>query len=136
MNEITIEAKQENMDAVQDFVRANLKRRKPKVQNQIAVVVDEIFSNIANYAYGDGTGYATVRVSAVAVGEIFLEFVDSGAPYNPLEKEDPDITLSAEERGIGGLGIFMVKKMMDSVEYRREDGKNILTMRRSNWKRV
>ena len=60
-----------------------------------------------------------------------IQFLDNGKPYNPLEKEDPDVTLSAEERSIGGLGIFMVKKSMDSLDYEYQDGKNILTIKKS-----
>ena len=57
--------------------------------------------------------------------------MDNGAEYDPLEKEDPDVTLSAEDRQIGGLGIFMVKKIMDEVDYRYENGKNVLTLRKN-----
>ncbi|MCQ2385283.1 MAG: ATP-binding protein [Clostridia bacterium] len=100
-----------------------------KVQSQVAVAVDEIFTNIASYAYPGGEGDASLAIGMdEAKGILTLTFTDSGIPYNPLEKEDPDITLSAEERHIGGLGIFMVKKLMDGMTYVRENGKNILTM--------
>ncbi len=93
-----------------------------------SVAVDEIFSNIARYAYNPETGGATVRV---AVGEdVTIEFEDSGVAYDPLAADDPDVTLSAEEREIGGLGLFMVKKMMDAVKYRRDGNKNILTIKK------
>jgi anti-sigma regulatory factor (Ser/Thr protein kinase) len=88
--------------------------------------VEEIFVNIAHYAYTPETGSVTIRMSVQE--NIVIEFEDSGKPYNPLEKEDPDIKASAEEREVGGLGIFMVKKIMDKVEYRREGNKNILTI--------
>jgi anti-sigma regulatory factor (Ser/Thr protein kinase) len=90
--------------------------------------VDEIFSNIARYAYHPDIGAAAVRIS---VGDdITIEFEDRGAAFDPLSAKSPDITLSAEERDIGGLGLFMVQNMMDSVEYRREGNRNILTIKK------
>ena len=99
-----------------------------KIQNQIGIAVDEIFSNIARYAYHPQTGGAAVRVAVD--DNITIEFEDSGAAYDPLSADTPDMTLPVEERGIGGLGIFMVRNIMDSVEYRREGNKNILTIRK------
>ena len=95
----------------------------------ICVAVEEIFVNIASYAYGDGTGNASLCFG-FDKGERLLTLVvsDEGAPFNPLEREEPDITLSAAERDIGGLGIFITKKTMDTVFYKNENGKNILTM--------
>jgi anti-sigma regulatory factor (Ser/Thr protein kinase) len=86
--------------------------------------------NIAHYAYSPETGMVIIRAAAFG-NEIRLEFEDAGKPYNPLEKADPDITAQAEDRPIGGLGIFMVKKIMDSMEYRYEDGKNLLKLRKT-----
>lgn len=98
-----------------------------KAQMQIDVAIDELFGNIARYAYGDGTGEATVRFDFdAATRTVSITFIDGGVPFNPLEKSDPDVTLSAEERMVGGLGIFMVKKTMDSLEYSYENGLNIL----------
>ena len=98
-----------------------------KTQNNIRIAVEEIFVNIASYAYPEDGGEVVVSVSA-AEDRLVIEFADSGTPYDPLAKADPDTTLTADERDIGGLGVFMVKKMMDSVEYRYEDNKNILTI--------
>ena len=100
-----------------------------KIQNQIRIVVDEVFSNIARYAYHPEVGGATVRIAVD--DDITIEFEDSGVAYDPLAKEDPDVSLSAEEREIGGLGLFLVKNLMDSVEYRREGNKNILRIKKS-----
>ena len=128
MKELRIEARIENFDAVLEFVNTELESADcpMKTQTQIAIAVEEIFVNIAHYAYSPEVGGAVIRV---AVGdEVVIEFEDNGKPYNPLERDDPDITIGAEEREIGGLGVFMVKKMMDSVEYRREDNKNILAI--------
>ena len=100
-----------------------------KKQLQIDVAIDEVFCNIASYAYGDKVGQATVFAGYNAEqGQFEITFVDEGIPYNPLEKDDPDITLNAEERSIGGLGIFLVKKTMDDVVYRYDDHRNMLTI--------
>ena len=130
MNELTIEAIVENTDAVLDFVRTRIGDCSPKTKNKMAIAVDEIFSNIARYAYHPEASEVTIRVTAGDT--ITIEFEDSGAAYDPLAKDDPDISLSAEERDIGGLGIFMVKNIMDSVAYRRERNKNILTIKKVN----
>lgn len=101
-----------------------------KVLVQLQIALDEIVSNIAHYAYR-GQNSGEVMVTLTVEGEppvAEITFVDSGRPYDPLAKEDPDITLSADERDIGGLGIFMVKKSMDSMAYERRDDKNILTV--------
>jgi len=98
-----------------------------KTQNNMRIAVEEIFVNIASYAYPSGEGEVTVSVTASADRLVFV-FADSGTPYDPLAKADPDTTLAAEERDIGGLGIFMVKKMMDDVGYEYRDGQNILAM--------
>jgi sigma-B regulation protein RsbU (phosphoserine phosphatase) len=100
-----------------------------KITMAICVAMEEVFVNVANYAYGDKTGDVEVEVSFNSDNrEVTFKISDSGIPFNPLDKPDPDVTLSAEERSIGGLGIFITKKTMDSVSYSYEDGKNILTM--------
>ena len=129
MNELIIEAKVENMEAVQNFVSERLGDCPEKIRNQIGIAVDEIFSNIANYAYNPETGGAKVRISVD--NDITIEFEDCGTAYNPLSKDDPDVSLPAEKREVGGLGIYILKNIMDSVGYRREGGKNILTIRKS-----
>ena len=102
-----------------------------KAQVQVDVAIDEIFANIANYAYPDGNGKATIRYEPLKEPNgIQLTFIDSGVPFNPLEVKEPDTTLSAEEREIGGLGIFMVRKSMDDVQYEYKDRHNILTVRK------
>ena len=102
-----------------------------KAQMQIGVAVEEIFVNIVNYAYGGKTGEVEIYIDTEESPKtVTIVFKDSGIQYNPLEKEDPDIALSSDERPIGGLGIFMVKKLMDDVIYRYEDGKNILEIRK------
>lgn len=134
MNELTLEATIENLDAVTDFVNGQLEIYDcpMKAQMQIDVAIDELFSNIAYYAYNPDVGPATVRVEVAENPlSVIITFIDNGMPYDPLSKEDPDITLSAEERGIGGLGIFMVKKTMDDITYEYKDGQNILKIKKN-----
>ena len=129
MKETTVAATVENIETITGFINEQLEAAAcpMKAQMQIDIVIDEILSNIVHYAYGEKVGDVTVRIefpdnpkSAV------LTFTDNGVPYNPLEQSDPDISLSAEERKIGGLGIFMVKKTMDDMTYEFKDEKNIL----------
>jgi len=128
MNEFFVEAKTENLSVVLDFINMQLDDCAPKVKNQIGIAIDEIFSNIARYAYRPDVGPVTVRVAVEH--DITIEFEDHGKPFNPLLQDNPDISLPLEEREIGGLGIFMVKNIMDSVQYRREGNKNILTIQK------
>lgn len=132
MKDITVEAKVENIDVVTNFVNDILEENccPMKIQMQIDVVIYEIFGNISYYAYGADGGKASVQ-AGIEKGMIVLVFIDQGIPYNPLENKDPDITLNLEEREIGGLGIYMVKKIMDEVSYEYMDGQNILRMRKS-----
>lgn len=131
MNEITVPAILENVDKIQAFVESELENNgcPMKVIIQISIAVEEIYVNIARYAYTPEIGNATVRCEVEREPlQITIQILDSGKPFNPLEKEDADTTLSAEERDIGGLGILMVKKSMDQVEYEYKNGKNILTI--------
>ena len=131
MKSITVEAKIENVDKVTGFVNQVLEDKECplKVQMQLDVAIDEIFGNIAYYAYGKGSGNATIQIEMEDnPPKITLTFIDQGIPYNPLESKDPDITLDIEDREIGGLGIFLVKKTMDEIYYEYVDGQNILTM--------
>ena len=133
MKEMTLPAVVENIAQVTDFVNAQLEEIDcpMKAQVQIDIAIDELFGNIAQYAYNPETGPATVRVEVSdAPISVTITFMDHGVPYDPLQKEDPDITLSAEERGSGGLGIFMVKKTMDEITYEYKDGQNILRIRK------
>jgi len=128
MKELKIKAKINNLDIVQEFISKEMESAEcpMKLQTQVAIVVEEVFVNIAHYAYSPEVGDTTIRIN---IGdEVVIEFEDEGRPYNPLERDDPDVAAKAEEREIGGLGIFMVKNIMDTVEYRHEGTKNILTI--------
>lgn len=130
-NEIEIKALTENLQEVISFVDGHLEDMgaSMKAQMQIDIAVEELFVNIAHYAYAPDAGEAVISVAKdKEKNQISITFADSGKPYNPLEKPDPDVTLSAEERSIGGLGIFMVKKSMDDMRYEYKDGQNILTI--------
>ena len=129
MQELTIDARVENIPAVTDFVNEQLEAHgcSMKAQMQIDIAIDELFGNIAHYAYAPKAGQATVRVELEeGPRRAIITFVDNGVPYDPLKQEDPDTALSAEERQTGGLGVYMVKKSMDAAEYEYKDGQNIL----------
>jgi len=133
MRELTIAATVENIGVVTDFVDEQLEALDCpiKAQMQINIAIDELFGNIAHYAYHPKTGDATVRVEVIQEPlSVVITFIDQGVPFDPLKNEDPDTGLSAEERDIGGLGIFMVKKSMDEISYVYRDGKNILSIRK------
>ena len=134
MKEITLNATVDNVEKVTEFVNEQLERIgcPAKAIAQIDIAIDELFSNIAFYAYSPEVGPATVRVDVEEDPvSVTITFMDRGVPFNPLKKADPDTSLSAEERKIGGLGSFMVKKTMDAVDYEYLDGKNILRIKKS-----
>ena len=134
MKELTIEATVENIEIVTNFVNEQLEAFDcpMKVQIQIDIAIDELFGNIAQYAYNPEIGQATVRVEVIEEPlSVVITFIDNGVPYDPLSKTDPDTTLSAEERDIGGLGIYVVKKSMDEITYEYKDGHNILKIKKN-----
>lgn len=133
MKELTIAATVDNIGTVTEFVGEQLEALDcpMKARTQLNIAIDELFSNIAHYAYNPEVGEATVRVEVSQDPlSVIITFIDGGMPYDPLANADPDITLSAGERAIGGLGIFIVKKSMDEISYRYENGRNILTIRK------
>ena len=131
MEKITVEAVLENLQTVIDFATERLEARdcSMKTVMQTELVVEEIFVNIANYAYQPEIGEATFCIE-FEENALLMTFIDSGKPYNPLEQKAPDTTLALEERNIGGLGIFLVKKNVDEISYEYSDGKNILRMKK------
>ena len=131
--ELTVESVVDNMEKVTSFVDERLETVEcpVKVQMKIDIAFDEIFSNIARYAYSPKTGLVTVQIEVLKEPlTACITFIDQGTPYNPLSEPDPDTSLPVEERQIGGLGIYMVKKSMDDVSYEYREGKNILTIKK------
>ena len=127
----TFPAKIEALSDVLGFVDQTLESCEcpMKVQTAICVAIEEIFVNVAHYAYGDGEGDMTLCIGFEEESRtITFRMTDKGVPFDPLKKPDPDITLAAEDREIGGLGIFITKKTMDTVTYAYKNGENILTM--------
>ena len=134
MKELCVPAKLEQLDSVLSFVDSELHQAgcEETVKTQIMVAVEEIFTNISQYAYPKQEGRVTVQLQIIESPAIAqIEIIDQGVPYDPLERQDPNITLSVEKRDIGGLGIFMVKQMMDEVSYRYKNKSNILTIRKA-----
>lgn len=134
MKELVIDATVENIEKVTEFVDGQLEQLGCPVmaQMQIDLAIDELFGNIAHYAYSPEVGAATVRVEVTEQPlAVIVTFIDKGVPYDPLKSEDPDITLPAEERQVGGLGIYIVKKSMDEISYEYKDGQNILKIKKN-----
>ena len=128
MTELKITADDKNMESVNEYIHSCLPDDcQPIILNKIDLAIEEIFVNIAHYAYNPEVGEAWISASFVD-NVLTVIFKDKGKEFNPIAKKDPDITLSAEEREIGGLGIFLTKKFMDSVNYEYKDGQNILTI--------
>lgn len=133
MKELTVEATIGNIPAVTDFVDEELETLgcSPRIQAQINIAIDELFSNIAHYAYNPSTGPATVQVEVEKNPlAVVVTFIDRGKRYDPLSARDPDLSLDLAQRPVGGLGIFLVRKTMDNVSYEYRDGRNILRIKK------
>ena len=128
---LRVPAKLEELDEILNFVESLLEAHSstPQVCNKIRMSMEELCANVALYAYPSGDGWMEIRGS-VEDGVATFKIIDGGTPFNPLAKPDPDIMLSVEERCIGGLGIYMVKNMVDEVKYEYTDGCNCLTLRK------
>ena len=141
MKELINTAKTDNLSEVLEFLEGYLEEKdcSPKASMQLAIAVEEMYVNIANYAYKESDLPEDERTAKITIDDIeingspavSISLYDRGMPYDPLAKEDPDTSLSAEEREIGGLGIFMVKKSMDRVSYKRVDDMNVFTMEKT-----
>lgn len=131
MKSILVPADNSQLEAVQSFVEAELEQQDcaPKTMMQINIAVEEVFVNIASYAYKPEVGEAEIQVEVCEDPlRVVIQFLDSGTPFDPLAKEDADTSPEALQERIGGLGILIVKKTMDAVRYSYENGKNILTI--------
>ena len=134
MKELTIEAKIENIGIVTDFLDEVLDELgcPMKAHMQIAVALDELFTNISHYSYAPATGNATIQIEADKDNSnVTVTLIDSGIPFNPLSRKEPDTTLSADKREIGGLGIFLVRKTMDDISYEYSNKQNIVRIKKS-----
>lgn len=134
MKELKVDATIENIPKVTEFVDEQLEELDCpiKAQTQIDIAIDELFGNIARYAYNPVVGSATVRVEVQEDPlAVLITFIDDGVQYDPLSREDPDTSLSAEERDIGGLGVYIVKNSMDEISYKYNNGQNILTIKKN-----
>lgn len=133
MKELSIDATIENIAPVTDFVNGELEALNcpGRILRQIDVAIDELFGNIAQYAYDPDVGPATVRVEVTEDPlAVVITFIDHGVPYDPLSQSAPDIHAPLEERQAGGLGIFLVRQTMDDVTYTYKNGQNILKIRK------
>ena len=131
VNELKLVAMKENTKKALRFVEERLEQMDAPFSAKVAMAtaVEEIFLNIAYYAYGEGQGNATIIMKTEDdTCAIALTFIDQGMEFNPLVKEAPDVSVPIMERRIGGFGIFLVKDRMDQVTYSREDGENRLTI--------
>ncbi|MDR1250162.1 MAG: ATP-binding protein [Treponema sp.] len=127
--EITLSAELDNLDQLLEWTETILEDYScpARIAQQLAVATEEIFVNIARYAYAERTGDVTVRIGRA--GDVLAaQFEDGGIPFDPLDWPNPKTTGSIEERSIGGRGIFLVKKLSDRVAYRRFEDKNLLTI--------
>jgi len=131
MKSLTVNASEDKLSEVLEFIDAQLEMggASPKTQFQIDLAVEELYVNIVHYAYAPDIGNVIIQFDIAGEPPLAeIQFIDQGKPYNPLENPDPDITLTAEDREIGGLGVLMVKKTMDVAAYRYENKKNIMTI--------
>lgn len=132
MYELEVEATTDNLSTVISFLDDILEKHDVPMKTglQLDVAVEEIYVNIASYAYAEGTGMAQIEMN-IGDNEIVIRFSDQGQPYDPTKKPDPNLTLSLNERPIGGLGVYMVKESMDDMTYEYKNGSNVLTIRKS-----
>lgn len=131
MIEKSFEAKVENLHLVLEFLESELEKHEcnMKISTALAIAIEELFVNVASYSYPNSTGEATLKLD-FQNKDVLITLIDSGIPFDPVAKQDPDVTLSAEDRQIGGLGIYMVKQTMDEMKYERKDNLNILYMKK------
>lgn len=132
---LTVAAKDDEIDAIGEFLDGLLEGTSvgDEARSQLDVAVEEIFVNISHYAYGEGEGDVVVRgsVAAEPPHTVTLSFEDEGAAFNPLDRKPPDLSPAVRRHQIGGLGIFLARRMSDEIGYERKDGKNILTIKKN-----
>ena len=128
---LTLPASSDSLQAFLDFMHAGGEAAglSSADRDRLDLVLEELLVNVARYAYQPGTGDVEVSYSPESGGRLMLEISDNGRFFNPLEKDDPDLALSLEDRPIGGLGVFLIRQLVDSLTYRREEGRNIISFR-------
>lgn len=126
---IVFPARVESIPEISDYVsqRAEQAALHPKQIVHLQVAIDEVVANICLYAYQQPPGELTVRVAS-GQGRFAVDFVDEGVPFDPLTAEEPEISADIADRDVGGLGIFLVRRLIDEVHYRRDGSRNILTL--------
>lgn len=131
MIEKSFEAKVDNLHLVLDFLESELEKNgcNMKISTALAIAIEELFVNVSSYSYPNGTGDLTLKLDFVN-DDVLMTLIDTGIPFDPVAKPDPDVTLSAEERQIGGLGIYMVKQTVDEMKYERKENQNILFLKK------
>ena len=133
MNKLTVPAKIENLQRVMDFLsdQLNYIEYAMKSRLQLELSIEEAYVNIVNYAYKSQDGKVVICCDIDEHPlQVTMQFIDCGIPYNPLRNEDPDVSSDLEEKEIGGLGIFLIKKNVDHIAYEHRNGKNILTIQK------
>ena len=130
---LKIEATNKNLDTAIKFIAKQLQKLDctPEKCLEITVCVEELFINIAQYAYKDNIGYVEIQFEHTD-DVVSIRLIDDGLEFNPLKNADPDVTIPISKQKVGGLGIYMVKRSMDSIDYKRVDNKNILTICKKN----
>lgn len=127
---LRVKASVDSFDLVKDFMEQIVDEQgcDEQIKCQIMIAIEEVFINIASYAYEDKDGTIDVNVTVETTGNkpIYITFCDSGIPFDPLKVPDPDIHEDGMKRKIGGLGIFLLRQSMDHLDYSRTDGKNVL----------
>lgn len=126
---LTLPARVESLEPFRQFVRAGATACgiAPADTDRLDLVMEEILMNVARYAYAPGTGSAEVAYRQLVQGRLLVEVSDAGRPFNPLEANPPDLSRGLADRNIGGLGVFLVRSLAESMAYRREDGRNVLS---------
>lgn len=122
------------LDDVLSFTEDQLERAScpPALTMSLTMAIEEMFVNVAHYAYPDGGGNVQLSIAFAPDSHVItFQLTDSGIPFDPLAQPAPDLSIPAEERPIGGLGIYIMLKVMDAVQYERIEGHNILTMQKT-----
>jgi serine/threonine-protein kinase RsbW len=130
LSQAVVPAKLENLEALVAHIAGSAEEAgfDPKRISEMQIAAEEALVNVMNYAYGSEAGDVRVVCGPTGDNRFIIEIADSGTPFDPLSVAEPDTSADVSERRIGGLGILLIRKLMDEVRYRREDGKNVLPL--------